>query len=864
MCYSFDSDPNAEAKLQEAVKSNYPETAKALVAELANDSKPLQARHLASIFFKNTLNAKSQGLQHEAHDRWKHLEPATRQLIKDTLMAAMRGPDTSASKFAAIAASEIACVELPYEEWGEFVQGMQMILQDPAIPDQNKQSALECIGFTCERIDEVQQLLPDVPDLSDATLNALLTAIVQEVQSDRSDARRFAALQALSKSLNFVHKNMDVKEERDFIVQNALCGAAQSQNGSMRQLAFRSLDIVAELYYDKIQDYMARIFELTSGAIKSDTNDEVKQSAIEFWCTVAETEESMLSYEEDLRQEGRTLDRPACKKYTESAMPLLVPLLLETLSKQHDDLDEDSTTLSDSGAICLESMSITVKDAIGPHVIPFVQQHISSPDWRLRDAAIIAFTGILDGPSTALMGPYVSGIIPSLMAALNDSNEIVRDSATNCIGIIGRLHIHALKPEEVVGVLVGLAAKLQENPRIAGRASSGIFNIASNFKTTDDVPETNILSQPMLPLLQALLAATDRPDSSEGNVRISAMSAASELVAASARDSLPILQELLPLVVGRIQQTLNMDNLGHESRDNKDVTLGLLAGLITVLFQRLGKEGVAGAVDSVMTCILQILQVPNANCHEEAFMAIGAIATLLEGDFQKYLQPLMPYIGNALNNHQSHQLYIVAVGVIVDICSAVGSSIQPYCDAIMTALTGCLKDGSAHRETKPVVLACIGDIAMAIGAAFEPYFQVSTLLLMQAAGAQMQHNDDDSVDFINRLRHAVLEAYVGIIMGLADGNMLNLFVANVSTVMQFLQYLSTPESYKDDLCLQKAVALIGDIAQQMGQNPLITQQLRLPFVATLVEEAIHSNDPSTQEIADWTKSAVTEVLCAQP
>jgi importin subunit beta-1 len=220
----------------------------------------------------------------------------------------------------------------------------------------------------------------------------------------------------------------------------------------------------------------------------------------------------------------------------------------------------------------------------------------------------------------------------------------------------------------------------------------------------------------------------------------------------------------------------------------------------------------------------------------------------------------MPYLVTGLRSFQAHQLCMVSVGVVVDICAAVGGQIQPFCDQIVGALTDCLKDGSAHRDTKPVVFSCFGDVAMAIGASFEPYLQVASMLLMQASQAQMQLDDDELVDFINRLRLSVLDAYTGIIMGLADGHALQFFVPNVSNVMQFLQFLSTPESYKDDMCLQKAVALVGDIAQQMGSDPRIRQQINQPFVAQLVQEAGTSSNEATRELATWTQGVVRETL----
>jgi importin subunit beta-1 len=219
--------------------------------------------------------------------------------------------------------------------------------------------------------------------------------------------------------------------------------------------------------------------------------------------------------------------------------------------------------------------------------------------------------------------------------------------------------------------------------------------------------------------------------------------------------------------------------------------------------------------------------------------------------FQKYLSGIIPFILVGLRNFEAKDLCMTSVGVVVDICGAVGVHIQPFCDAIASVLVECLKDGSVHRDIKPVMLSSFGDMALAIGAGFEPYLQVASLLLMQASQAPIQLGDDDLVDFINRLRVSVLDSYMGIIGGLAEGNVLHLFVRYIPLVLQFIQVLSTPESYKDDLCLQKAVALIGDIAQQMGSNAEIRQQLNQPFVGQLIQEAGRSTVDATRDVAMW-------------
>jgi importin subunit beta-1 len=89
---------------------------------------------------------------------------------------------------------------------------------------------------------------------------------------------------------------------------------------------------------------------------------------------------------------------------------------------------------------------------------------------------------------------------------------------------------------------------------------------------------------------------------------------------------------------------------------------------------------------------------------------------------------------------------MASVDVVVDICGAVRKHIQPFCYQIATALMYCLQDGSALRDIKPVMFSCFGDVA-----AFEPYLDAASILLMQLDDVSMQL-DDDELEYINRLR----------------------------------------------------------------------------------------------------------------
>jgi len=222
----------------------------------------------------------------------------------------------------------------------------------------------------------------------------------------------------------------------------------------------------------------------------------------------------------------------------------------------------------------------------------------------------------------------------------------------------------------------------------------------------------------------------------------------------------------------------------------------------------------------------------------------------------------MPKLLHGLKNFHASSLCIVSVGVVVDICTAVGNQIQPYCDQIVTILKEALSDVAVSRDVKPPIISCFGDIAMAIGAAYEPYIQISVMMLMQAAGQSAPPDDEELLAFINSLRLSILEAYSGIIFGLADGRALNNFAGHIPSVMQFLEFLSRPESNRDEEVLAKAVTLIGDIAKEMGQHMPVKQQLSQPFVGHLIQEASSIDSTEAHESANWTQGVLQQAIQA--
>ena len=94
----------------------------------------------------------------------------------------------------------------------------------------------------------------------------------------------------------------------------------------------------------------------------------------------------------------------------------------------------------------------------------------------------------------------------------------------------------------------------------------------------------------------------------------------------------------------------------------------------------------------------------------------------------------------------------VAVGLVGDVCRAIEASVQPHCDKIVTLLLQNLTNPNLNRCVKPPTLAVFGDIALAIGPAFAPYFETVMEMLRQAAATTVPAEDEDLVEYLNQLR----------------------------------------------------------------------------------------------------------------
>lgn len=135
-----------------------------------------------------------------------------------------------------------------------------------------------------------------------------------------------------------------------------------------------------------------------------------------------------------------------------------------------------------AAATCLSLLAQTVADAIVPAVIPFIESHIKSADWHQREAAVMTFGSILDGPDPSVLTPLVAQALPILLEMTRDSNTMVKDTVAWTLGRICDLNVSSLKPDEHLhGLVSALVNMLEDKPRIIANCCWALMNLSDQL-----------------------------------------------------------------------------------------------------------------------------------------------------------------------------------------------------------------------------------------------------------------------------------------------------------------------------------------------------------------------------------------------
>lgn len=658
-------DAAATAHLQSHLDANYVAFAVILARVLRSDDllpPPSYdaARALAGIVLKNSLISTIDVTRSRTMaERWLAVPNDVRQFIRDSCLSSLLSKSKNVRMQGAQVLAAIASIEIPRKQWrdllGVLLQGVLMS------GDQNVSQAEACLtalGYVVETVRPATEL--------QEYSQQVLGAIGHGMRFASPDVRR-AAVKALMHSLSFIQHHFELPADRAQIM-TMLCENTQyAQDAFVRRLSLECLSEVVDTYYSYMAEFADALWAITAASIQKQGADDM-MAAIEIWSTIADTEGIVIA---EIRSSSSS---DAVSSYTylrllEKFAHALVPFLLQCMTQQSSaDQEADTWDVSTAASQCLALVGDALGDAIVPLVMPFVLQNISSPNWHFREAAIMAFGNILEGPMPETIAQNAAEAVPIMLghaSARNDREMIVKDSAMWTLCRIADLHPSAISGSHQAQTLeVALTSILQDPPRIANHASWILINLISRNVVLERDHLSNVLGVCFQALAMREDVGDDGLDAALCDLLVHAATSYSEL-------KRPILERLAQL----LQESIN-----KQQRDG--MYLALLMGTLGELCELVSP--VPGALFTpLMEMFMYLLQHHLPSCGYEGFLAVMQLLRARErpaagkADPQSealvagYLSQLLGHVGRALANGASDpKLVQMACHTLADVAHA--------------------------------------------------------------------------------------------------------------------------------------------------------------------------------------------------
>ena len=521
-------------------------------------------------------------------------------------------------------------------------------------------------------------------------------------------------------------------------------------------------------------------------------------------------------------------------------MPQVLVNILPLLTTTKEDDDEDDWTRAMAAGACLELMARDIGDPIIQPVANFVESRIRDPQWQNREAAVMAFGSILDGPETTKLASLVTQAFGELISMLsNDESVKVRETVAWTFTKITETMMGVIPAEmylsEIVNALV-LALKNEgdtHSTRVQSHCCAALETLVSVYakdEPTSSIPHpTNDMSPFYGPILQELMTLSQRTDN-EGNIRTAAYQTICSFVAGSAEATIPIVNQVAEVMLKRQEELIA--HVQETDRNNwTDIQINICVVLQTLIHRAPGSVNNPQVATRIITNLFEVLSIcgENSSAFEDIFSTVGALAGAMESEFVQFMGAFTPFLYRALGTLVDWQVCQAGVFVTSDIVRALGERIIPYAQQIMEGLLTILKSPAIRRNVKPNAVSAVGDVALATGSSFPPYLQMTMEILSQAGTVEADDSDVAGQDFVWAMREALVDAFVGILNGLKSSRKsldsciageivaersgaaesTGAFQPYVNAIMGFLRQGWDDEDKTDQFC-SSSLGLIGD------------------------------------------------------
>lgn len=248
-------------------------------------------------------------------------------------MQCLNDPAPAVRNAAASALSAIARIEVPVGMWDTLFDQLGTIMLDSSVAEQSKCSCLETLRYICEDL--------TVDSINITMSSSIMMTILYSLQTTMPSSIRQQGIQALNAALDYADQFMQSPEQCTRVMEGVL-SCCQDADEDVQLHAIICLNGVFECFYEKLDPYIQTFYLVCKGKIENYTDPKVAIQAAFALETLAQTELSL------------TPDQP-CLNLVRRIGEELVAVLCTAMTKQDEDDDGETMTVSIAAATCLAS-----------------------------------------------------------------------------------------------------------------------------------------------------------------------------------------------------------------------------------------------------------------------------------------------------------------------------------------------------------------------------------------------------------------------------------------------------------------------------------------------------------------------------
>eukprot|EP01055_Gregarina_sp_Pseudo9_P003622 Gregarina_sp_Pseudo_9__3621@NODE_377_length_3007_cov_24_904987_g356_i0_p1_GENE_NODE_377_length_3007_cov_24_904987_g356_i0NODE_377_length_3007_cov_24_904987_g356_i0_p1_ORF_typecomplete_len892_score275_78HEAT_EZ/PF13513_6/1_4e02HEAT_EZ/PF13513_6/1_1e03HEAT_EZ/PF13513_6/3_8e07HEAT_EZ/PF13513_6/3_9e02HEAT_EZ/PF13513_6/3_5HEAT_EZ/PF13513_6/1_1e02CLASP_N/PF12348_8/6_5e03CLASP_N/PF12348_8/0_017CLASP_N/PF12348_8/6_8CLASP_N/PF12348_8/4e02CLASP_N/PF12348_8/6e02CLASP_N/PF12348_8/0_0049CLASP_N/PF12348_8/9_8 len=838
---------NAENQLRAAEAQNFSAFAGALCAEMADEAKSDTIRQIAGLLLKNSISGVDSKIDSQKRNKWIELPGEVKQEMKTLLLRILETQSPIIRSTSSQVISKIARIDLPTNNWMQLMPHLETITSASS-PAYLRASGHQLLGFICE---DIQILSDDVGNeiLSEDHKTQILRLLFQGLVDGDAEVK-LAALRGFYHGILFADKFMQIESDRSSVF-TVVGSSLSSATEAVEAAAWEVMLQIANEFYPILGAYMPSLRDMSLSRIAGGT-EKSALSAIEFWSTICD--------EEILIMEGDS--RRPFQQYIHTYKDSLLPVLFEATTQADEDedcLDDDEWNVAMAAGTSIGLCAQVLKDEILPLALTFIEANFGHAKWNRREAAVLVYGSVLEGPSTRAFGPALRKSFEPLCKGLHDESRPVRDTTAWTIARVAKFHLPTivdyLGTPETSGLISLLVRKLADDPRVASNVCFALYEIVEGMGK----PNAQSPIDPFFTMIaEACVAVAKRSDAGENNLRQNAYHVLYILVkeVGVGEVQTQAMKILLSQLMDWMEETL-LQPFGEQIA----AIQGPMCGCLNALINRLGK-GVLPAADRLYAILQKTISVqwpivetggtwnPAA---EEALLAINTLIMAIQQSFSRYMNVFDNILLVGLRSREDSELCSIAINIVGNLVSSLGDEIAPYIPRLVEELIKTLKLSSAPISLKPKAMSALADMATYVPKLFSPYLKEFLLFLGQAATTKINEGPLDSEDwvaYIYDLRDSTMIAYSSCIYCVRDlgatavyqdsSTPQTLLEAEVKKILDLI-YLVMGDTISSKSNIKNALMLTQDLVQHF-KSGLVAHIRGLPLYALMRERCSQAND----------------------